>query len=136
MRIAHYLNQFFGGIGAEEHAGKELEIRDGAIGPAKLLESLLGNEAKVVITFVGGDNYAVEHQEELTDAVLKKLRGTKVDLFVAGPCVDAGRYGMAAGAPVPAARRGFGGARSHRHERGKSRRRSLSRLGLHHRLRN
>src|ERR1041384_2667333 len=28
MRIAHYLNQFFGGIGAEEHAGKELEISD------------------------------------------------------------------------------------------------------------
>src|ERR1043165_7772365 len=98
MRIAHYLNQFFGGIGAEEHAGKELEIRDGVIGPGKLLESLLGNEAKVVITFVGGDNYAVEHQEELTDAVLKKLRETKVDLFVAGPCFDAGRYGMAAGA--------------------------------------
>jgi glycine reductase len=98
MRIAHYLNQFFGGIGAEEHAGKELEIRDGAIGPGKLLESLLGGDAKVVITFVCGDNYAVEHQDELTAAVLKKLRETKVDLFVAGPCFDAGRYGVAAGA--------------------------------------
>ena len=98
MRIAHYLNQFFGGIGAEEHAGKDLEIRDGAVGPGKLLESLLGKDARVVVTFVCGDNYAVEHQDELTAAVLKKLREAAVDLFVAGPCFDAGRYGMAAGA--------------------------------------
>jgi glycine reductase complex component B subunit gamma len=98
MRIAHYLNQFFGGIGAEEHAGKGLEIRDGAIGPGKLLESLLGNDAHIVVTFVCGDNYAVEHQDEITVAVLESLRATAVDLFVAGPCFDAGRYGMAAGA--------------------------------------
>jgi glycine reductase len=98
MRIAHYLNQFFGGIGAEEHAGKELETRDGAVGPGKLLESLLGADARVVLTFVCGDNYAVEHQDEITAAVLEKLRATGVDLFVAGPCFDAGRYGMAAGA--------------------------------------
>jgi glycine reductase complex component B subunit gamma len=98
MRIAHYLNQFFGGIGAEEHAGKELETRDGAVGPGKLLESLLGADSRVVLTFVCGDNYAVEHQDEITAAVLEKLRATGVDLFVAGPCFDAGRYGMAAGA--------------------------------------
>jgi glycine reductase len=98
MRIAHYLNQFFGGIGAEEHAGKGLEIRDGAVGPGKLLESLSGTDARVIATFVCGDNYAVEHQDEITSAVLAKLRQTKADLFVAGPCFDAGRYGMAGGA--------------------------------------
>jgi betaine reductase len=98
MRIAHYLNQFFGGIGAEEEAGKGLEIRDGAVGPGKLLESLLGDDARVAVTFVCGDNYAVEHQDEITAAVLTKLREAKVDLFVAGPCFDAGRYGMAGGA--------------------------------------
>jgi len=98
MRIAHYLNQFFGGIGAEEHAGRALEIHEGAVGPGKLLESLLGNDARVILTFVCGDNFAVEHQAELTAAILEKLRETRVDLFVAGPCFDAGRYGMAAGA--------------------------------------
>lgn len=98
MRIAHYLNQFFGGIGAEEHAGRGLEVREGAVGPGKLLETFLGTEARVVVTFVCGDNYAVEHQDELTSAVLQRLRETPVDLFVAGPCFDAGRYGMAAGA--------------------------------------
>src|SRR6266550_4314095 len=98
MQIAHYLNQFFGGIGAEEHAGIGLEIRNGAVGPGKLLESTLGNDARVVLTFVCGDNYAVEHQAELTGAILERLRDARVDLFVAGPCFDAGRYGMAAGA--------------------------------------
>jgi len=98
MRIAHYLNQFFGGIGAEEHAAAPLEVRDGAVGPGKLLASLLGDGATIVTTFICGDNYAVEHQDKLTAAVLEKLRGDGVDLFIAGPCFDAGRYGMAAGA--------------------------------------
>ena len=98
MRVAHYLNQFFGGVGAEEHAGKGLEIHDGAVGPGRLLEQLLGADARVALTFVCGDNYAVENQDELTAAVLERLRAASIDLFVAGPCFDAGRYGMAAGA--------------------------------------
>jgi glycine reductase len=98
MRVAHYLNQFFGGVGAEEHAGRDLEIHDAPVGPARLLEQLLGDEARVVLTFVCGDNFAVEHQDELTNAVLQKLKSNPVDLFIAGPCFDAGRYGMAAGA--------------------------------------
>jgi glycine reductase complex component B subunit gamma len=98
MRIVHYLNQFFGGIGAEEHAGTPFEVREGAVGPGKLLEQLLGDGAEVVMTVVCGDNYAVEHQEELTAAVVKKVREIGPNLFVAGPCFDAGRYGMAAGA--------------------------------------
>lgn len=98
MQIAHYLNQFFGGIGAEEHAGIGLEIRDGAVGPGKLLESMLGNDARIVLTFVCGDNYAVEHQAEVISTILERLRENRVDLLVAGPCFDAGRYGMAAGA--------------------------------------
>ena len=98
MRVAHYLNQFFGGIGAEEHAGKDLEIRDTAVGPGRLLEQLLDGNARVVLTFVCGDNFAVEHQDEVIAAVLRKAADCKIDLFIAGPCFDAGRYGMAAGA--------------------------------------
>jgi glycine reductase len=108
MRVAHYLNQFFGGVGAEEHAGKGLEIRDGAVGPGRLLEQLLDSDAHIVLTFVCGDNYAVEHQDELTAAVLEKVRAANIDLFVAGPCFDAGRYGMAAGALCRAVEGGLG----------------------------
>jgi glycine reductase complex component B subunit gamma len=98
MRIVHYLNQFFGGIGGEEKAGVGLEGREEAVGPGKLLEQLLGGDAKVVLTLVCGDNYAIENQEAMLAAAVEKIRAAKPDLFVAGPCFQAGRYGMAAGA--------------------------------------
>lgn len=98
MRVVHYLNQFYAGIGAEEKAGIPLEARAGAVGPAKLLDQLLGEGARVVATLVCGDNYAVEHQQEVIASLVAKVREERADLFVAGPCFDAGRYGMAAGA--------------------------------------
>jgi glycine reductase len=98
MRVVHYLNQFFGGLGGEERAGAGLEVREGAVGPGKLLEELLGGDAKVVMTLVCGDNYAVENQKEMIAVAVEKVRAAKADLFVAGPCFQAGRYGMAAGA--------------------------------------
>ena len=98
MRVVYYLNQFFGGLGGEEQAGAALEARDGAVGPGKLLEQLLGNDATVVMTLICGDNYAVENQDSVIAAALDKIRAAKADLLVTGPCFLAGRYGMAAGA--------------------------------------
>ena len=98
MRIAHYLNQFFAGVGAEEKAGMPLESREGAAGPGKLFEQQIGGEAKVVVTLVCGDNYAVENPEQMIAAAVEKIREANVDLLIAGPCFQAGRYGMAAGA--------------------------------------
>ncbi|MBI2364010.1 MAG: glycine/betaine/sarcosine/D-proline family reductase selenoprotein B, partial [Deltaproteobacteria bacterium] len=65
MRIVHYLNQFFGGLGGEEQAGAPLGSREGAVGPGKLFEQLFGGDAKVVTTLVCGDNYAVENQDAM-----------------------------------------------------------------------
>ncbi len=98
MRIVHYLNQFFGGIGGEEQAGCPLRQIGNAVGPGLLLEQAFGGGAAVVKTLICGDNHAVEHSEQLTAAVLEHVRNAGADLFVAGPCFDAGRYGMAAGA--------------------------------------
>ena len=98
MRIVHYLNQFFGGMGGEEQAGSPLRAADEALGPGRLLQQTIGDGAAVVKTLVCGDNYAVERQDELIAAVLEHVRNSRADLFVAGPCFDAGRYGMAAGA--------------------------------------
>jgi betaine reductase len=98
MRIAHYLNQFFAGVGAEEKAGMPLEIREGAVGPGKLFEQQIGGGAKVVLTLVCGDNFAVENQDQMIAAAVQKIREANVDLLIAGPCFQAGRYGMAAGA--------------------------------------
>ena len=98
MRVVHYLNQFFGGSGGEEQAGMRIETKEAAIGPGILLEQLLGADAKIVRTLVCGDNYAVEHQDEMLAAAVQKISQANADLFVAGPCFLAGRYGVAAGA--------------------------------------
>ena len=98
MRVVHYLNQFFGGLGGEEKAAAPLEIRDGAIGPGKQLEQLLGTNAEIVLTLICGDNYATEKQDQFIASTLEKIRAADADLFIAGPCFLAGRYGVAAGA--------------------------------------
>jgi betaine reductase len=98
MRIVHYLNQFFGGLGGEEKAGASLEVHEGAVGPGLLLEQLFGGDAKVVMTLVCGDDYAIEKQQAMIDSALGQIRKAKPDLLVGGPCFQAGRYGMAAGA--------------------------------------
>src|ERR1044071_7636502 len=108
MRIVHYLNQFFRGLGGEEKAGTALDVHDAAVGPGKLLEQIVGPDARVVLTLVCGDNYAIENQETLIASALEKIRAAKVDLLVAGPCFLAGRYGMAAGALCAAAQAQLG----------------------------
>lgn len=98
MRVVHYVNQFFGGLGSEESAGAEPRAQDGPVGPGRLLEQVLGPEAKIVRTVICGDNYAAENLEDLTSRVLKEVQEAQADLFFAGPCFEAGRYGVAAGA--------------------------------------
>jgi len=98
MRVVHYLNQFFGGLGGEEKAAAPLDVRAGAVGPGKLLEQLLGSDAEFVTTLICGDNYAVENQQSMIAAAAEKVREAQADIFVAGPCFLAGRYGVAAGA--------------------------------------
>ena len=98
MRVVHYLNQFFGGLGGEEQAGVPLRLYDGPIGPGMLLEQVFGGDVQVVKTLVCGDNYAVENLQALVSDALSKIRDAQAELFVAGPCFLAGRYGMAAGA--------------------------------------
>jgi glycine reductase complex component B subunit gamma len=98
MRVVHYLNQFFGGLGGEEQAGTALETRAGAVGPGKVLEQNFGGDCQVVTTLICGDNYAVENQHAVIDLALEQIRAAQANLFVAGPCFLAGRYGMAAGA--------------------------------------
>jgi len=44
MKIVHYVNQFFAGMGGEDSAGAGPEMRDGATGPGRKLAGLLGDE--------------------------------------------------------------------------------------------
>ena len=97
MRIAHYVNQFFGGLGGEEQAGLPLEERSGPVGPGRLLQQTMGPDADVVLTLICGDNHGAENLTALTERVLQAVKEAEVDLFVAGPCFENGRYGVVAG---------------------------------------
>ena len=84
--------------GAEEHAGPPLQARGRPVGPGRLPEPLLGDGMRIVMTLVCGDDHVVENQEAVTSCVVERIRALRADLFIAVPCFDAGRYGMAAGA--------------------------------------
>lgn len=97
MRIVHYINQFFGQIGAESEAYHPLEVREGVVGPGMALKAALGSDAEIIATIICGDNYFVENTESLTDEIVDILKKYEADMLVAGPAFNAGRYGMACG---------------------------------------
>lgn len=97
IRVAHYLNQFFAGIGGEDKADIPLQVFNGPKGPGVLLDKELGGEGEVVSTIFAGDNYANERTDEFLNVVERKLREINPDVIVAGPAFNAGRYGTACG---------------------------------------
>ncbi len=95
LRVVHYLNQFFAGVGGEEHAGVGVSVRDGAVGPGRALQQRLGDLARIVGTVVCGDNFMSEREDEAQAAVSAALRRLAPDVVVAGPAFGSGRYGLA-----------------------------------------
>lgn len=95
VRIVHYINQFFAGIGGEEANDLPVEIREGAVGPGRALDQVLEGRGSVVSTIVSGDNHFVEEEDTSVDVVKETIRRVRPDLVVAGPAFDAGRYGLA-----------------------------------------
>src|SRR5262245_19611595 len=95
LRVAHYVNQFFGGIGGEEQAHVCVSVREGPVGPGRALQAALGDAARVVGTVIGGDNFVSERQDEAKTALAAHLRALAPDVVVAGPAFGSGRYGLA-----------------------------------------
>lgn len=108
IRVAHYLNQFFGGVGGEDKADARPQARNGPVGPGKALQAALGGQGEVVATVICGDNYFAEKMEEATGEVIELLRPHAADVLIAGPAFDAGRYGIACGAVCRAAQQKLG----------------------------
>lgn len=96
-KIVHYLNQFFGGIGGEDKADFQPEIRKGMVGPGLALSKALGEEYEISATIICGDNYFGENLDEATDTIIDMIKEDVPDVFVAGPSFNAGRYGVACG---------------------------------------
>src|SRR5260221_10974604 len=97
LRVVHYLNQFFGRIGAEEAGDHPFTVTAGPVGPGAGLQKELGDAGTVVATFICGDNLAATDLETFGKHVEQALREHKADVLVAGPGFNAGRYGLACG---------------------------------------
>jgi betaine reductase len=98
VRVVHYVNQFFGGIGGEEQAHVGVSFREGAVGPGRALAAALGDGAEIAGTVICGDNFASEQPDAMAAGLGEHLRRVKPDVVVAGPAFGSGRYGLACGA--------------------------------------
>jgi len=97
IRVVHYINQFYAGIGGEEFADHKPEIRDGVVGPGLAFAGAFGDKAEIVNTIVCGDSYFNENLADAKKALIEMIRSAKPDIFIAGPAFNAGRYGVACG---------------------------------------
>ena len=95
VRIIHFMNQFFAGIGGEDKADVPVDFREGALGPGRRLQTLLGDSAKIVVTAYCGDNYFAERSDEALASVLQIAKDFNVQMMVTGPAFAAGRYSFA-----------------------------------------
>ena len=104
VKVIHYLNQFFAGIGGEEKSDLEPILLKGSRGPGKLLENLFP-DMEILATIAAGDNHMSHNKEAAVKEIISMLTPyfeTKISevprLFLAGPAFNAGRYGLACGA--------------------------------------
>ncbi len=113
LKAVHFLNQFFAGQGGEEQAGLEPLWLEGAVGPGRLLEREAAG-MEIVGTLVAGDNYMAEDLESAVASALRVIaqhvEASSVDLFIAGPAFNAGRYGLACAALCQALEERYGWA--------------------------
>ena len=96
LRVVHYLNQFFAGIGAEDRADTPPGHQEGPVGPGRVLQQALGDRGNVVATVYCGDNYAGEKPGAI-DEILDLVARHRPEIVIAGPAFSAGRYGLACG---------------------------------------
>ncbi|MEG0355741.1 MAG: glycine/betaine/sarcosine/D-proline family reductase selenoprotein B, partial [Lachnospiraceae bacterium] len=104
-KIVMYVNQFFGQIGGEDKADYAPEIQNRLVGPATQMNELLDGE--VTHTIICGDNFMGSNTDQAIETILKGLQGIEMDLFVAGPAFQAGRYGVACGQICKAVKKEF-----------------------------
>jgi glycine reductase len=108
VKVVHYLNQFFGGIGGEDRADIHLTLPAELPRPSGLVQEILGPRAFSVTALVAGDNFSSQHAEEFAQEALAYLARVRPGLLIAGPAFNAGRYGMACGFLCQEARRRLG----------------------------
>lgn len=102
MKIVHYVNQFFAGIGGEDQATIGPATKQGAVGPGRKLDSMLGDDHQIVATVYCGDDYAAS-EAAAPEQILELIRAADAEMVIAGPAFTSGRYGIACGRVAAAA---------------------------------
>ena len=95
IRVVHYLNQFFAGVGGEERADLPPRTVEGAVGPGRLLNELLAGHGSVVATVVCGDDAFNRDPDAAVEELLPMLTVAEPDVLIVGPAFGSGRYGVA-----------------------------------------
>lgn len=93
-KVVFYTNQFFGQIGGEDKAYMEPQIHKGSIGSANAFVGKLEN-TEIVATIICGDNYYAENMDIVRNFIEENLKNVDMDLYIAGPAFNAGRFGIA-----------------------------------------
>jgi len=100
VRIVHYVNQFFGGIGGEDKAMAPPQVKEGPVGPGIAVQNALESKnisGQIVATVICGDDYAGMDSAKAAKEVLALIAPYHPDFVLAGPAFNAGRYGVACG---------------------------------------
>ena len=108
LRVIHYLNQFFGGIGGEDKADVGPQVKEGPIGPGRVALQALGDQGDITATVICGDNAFAQDIEATADEIIELIKPYQPDALIAGPAFFAGRYAMACGAVCRAAQERLG----------------------------
>jgi glycine reductase len=95
LRVVHYLNQFFSGIGGEDVANIPPRLQHGPVGSGRLLQQALNDQGTVVATLICGDNFLNEARDNALAAITAMLQDLRPDVLIAGPAFESGRYGLA-----------------------------------------
>ena len=88
IKVVHYINQFFAGIGGEEKADIKPFIAEELPPISSQLAKALGEDFEVVRTVVCGDSYFGENMESAQKEVLEMIKEANPDFVVTGPAFN------------------------------------------------
>lgn len=97
IRVVHYVNQYFAGIGGEDASSHPPSALPGLAGASRALQARLADRATVVATVFAGDNYVAEHEQSAIADCVSLIATYGPTVCVAGPAFGSGRYGLACG---------------------------------------
>ena len=70
IRVVHYINQFYAGMGGEDNASIGVYVREEPVGPGLKLSKELGDDYQIVATIICGDNHIAENIETVTHIII------------------------------------------------------------------